>query len=55
MVVQTSSQAFVNGVQTSFFVGSIIMALSAIAAWFMLPSREKEIESRKQKGNEQKQ
>lgn len=50
-IVQSSSQAFVNGVHVSFLVGSIVMALAAIVALIMLPTLEKEIEARKEKGD----
>jgi hypothetical protein len=52
VIVQTSSQAFVNGVRESFFVGSIGMALAAAIAWVVLPTREKEIEVRKERVSE---
>jgi EmrB/QacA subfamily drug resistance transporter len=52
-VVQTSRQAFVNGVRESFLVGSIVMMLSAVAAMLMLPSHQKEIEARQKRENEQ--
>ena len=49
VVVNASSQAFVNGVQTSFFVASLVMLLASIIALKLLPSFEREKEARKER------
>ncbi|NMB89697.1 MAG: MFS transporter [Chloroflexi bacterium] len=41
LVVQTSSQAFVDGMKEALFIGSIAMVVAAIAAWIILPDKDK--------------
>lgn len=38
-VVQTSSQAFVDGMKESLFVASLVMVAAAITAWVILPKK----------------
>jgi hypothetical protein len=38
-VTRTSSQAFVNGMDHSFLVASIIMGLATIATYLLLPAK----------------
>ena len=52
LVVQTSSQAFVDGVRESFLVGGFIMVLAAVVAVILLPNHAKEIEVRNAKARE---
>jgi len=44
IVIQTSSQAFVDGMREALFIGSIAMVIAAFAAWSILPSKEKAVE-----------
>jgi predicted MFS family arabinose efflux permease len=43
VVTSTSSQAFVNGMREALLIGSIAMLLAAVAAWLLLPEKEKVI------------
>jgi hypothetical protein len=43
LVTQTSNLAFVAGMDRAFFIGSIAMALGAVAAWMILPNRKQRV------------
>jgi len=40
VVIQISSQAFVDGMREAMFIGSITMVVSALIAWIVLPDKE---------------
>lgn len=42
-VIQTSSQAFVDGMREALLIGSITMVFAAITAWFILPEKNQVI------------
>jgi EmrB/QacA subfamily drug resistance transporter len=43
LVIQTSSLAFVAGMDRAFFIGSVAMILGAVAAWMILPNKPKPV------------
>ncbi|MBN1535786.1 MAG: MFS transporter [Anaerolineales bacterium] len=46
VIVQASSQAFVDGMQQALFIASIVMILAAITAWSILPGKEESLQLR---------
>ena len=42
-VIQTSSQAFVDGMREALFIASIVMGVAAITAWLILPNKKESI------------
>ncbi len=47
VVVQTSSQAFVDGMKEALVIGSIAMLLAAIVSWGILPAKTTEIDEKR--------
>lgn len=41
LIVQASSQAFVDGMKQALFIASIVMVIAAITAWSILPNKER--------------
>ena len=42
-VVQTSSQAFVNGMREALLIASVVMWIAAVTAWLILPDKHKPV------------
>ena len=40
-VIQTSSQAFVNGMREALLIASVVMWIAAVTAWLILPAKNK--------------
>ena len=45
LVIQTSSQAFVDGMRETLFIACLVMVVAAVAAWSILPVRDVAVET----------